>query len=103
MKLRFLVTAVMIAIAPLSVQAGDAAAGKAKAAACAGCHGSNGKAYNPDYPNLAGQNAPYLEKALNAYKSGQRTGGQASIMQGMAASLSDTDISNLAAHFSSLE
>lgn len=103
MKLKTLFVATLIAVAPLAVQAGDVAAGKAKAGTCAGCHGANGKAANPTYPNLAGQNAGYIESALKAYKGGQRSGGQAAIMQGMAAALSDTDISNLAAYFSSLE
>ena len=49
--------------------AGDAAAGKNKVAACAGCHGMNGKAMVPNYPSLAGQNAAYLEGALKAYKT----------------------------------
>jgi len=102
MKLKMLFVAAVVAAMPLSVQAADAAAGKAKAAVCAGCHGINGKAANPAFPNLAGQNAAYLESALKAYKSGQRSGGQAGIMAGMAAPLSDADISNLAAYFSSL-
>lgn len=102
MKLKTLLIASVIAAMPFSAQAGDAAAGKAKAAACAACHGANGIATNPTYPNLAGQNAAYIESALKAYKAGQRAGGQAAIMQGMAASLTDADISNLAAYFSSL-
>lgn len=102
MKLKTLFIAALIAVAPLAVQAGDAAAGKAKAGACAGCHGANGKAANPTFPNLAGQNAGYIEQAIKAYKSGQRSGGQAAIMAGMAAPLSDADISDLAAYFSSL-
>lgn len=102
MKLKALVVAALIAVAPLAAQAGDAAAGKAKAAACAGCHGANGKSANPAFPNLAGQNAAYLESAIKAYKTGQRTGGQTSMMVGMVAPLSDADISNLAAYFSSL-
>lgn len=87
----------------VSAQAGDAAAGKTKAAVCAGCHGANGKAMVPTYPNLAGQNEQYLVGALKAYKSKQRNGGQAIIMQGQAAALSDADIANLAAYFSSLK
>jgi len=83
--------------------AGDAAAGKAKAAVCVACHGSNGKAMIPTYPNLAGQNAPYLVSALKAYKAKERNGGQAAIMQGQAAALSDTDMENIAAYFSSLK
>jgi cytochrome c553 len=102
MKLRTLLIAGVIAAMPFAAQAGDAAAGKAKAAACAGCHGANGKAIAPNYPNLAGQNAAYLESSLKAYRDGQRSAGQAMIMKGMAAPLSDADISNLAAYFSSL-
>ena len=41
--------------------AGDAAAGKTKAALCAACHGVSGIATMPAYPNLAGQNEPYLD------------------------------------------
>ena len=82
--------------------AGDAAAGKAKAAACAGCHGQNGKAMVPNYPSLAGQNAAYIEGALKAYKTQERKGYQAAIMYGMAAALSDQDMANLATYYSSL-
>ncbi len=95
-----------LALAGLTLNAqaaGDAAAGKAKAAVCAACHGANGKAMIPTYPNLAGQNEKYLVEALKAYKNKQRTGGQAAIMQGQAAALSDQDIENLAAYFSSLK
>jgi cytochrome c553 len=87
---------------PAVASAADAAAGQAKAAVCAACHGQNGKAQIPTYPNLAGQNEQYLVMALKAYKNKERTGGQAVIMQGQAAALSDTDIANLAAYFSSL-
>ncbi len=82
--------------------AADAEAGKAKAAVCAACHGQNGIAQIPTYPNLAGQNEQYLVAAIKAYKNKQRTGGQAAIMQGQAAALSDTDIANLAAYYASL-
>lgn len=102
MKLKTLIIAAAITVMPFAAQAGDIEAGKAKAAACAGCHGADGKAIMPMYPNLAGQNAVYIESAIKAYKAGQRTGGQAPIMQGMAASLSDADISDLAAYYSSL-
>ena len=44
--------------------AGDADAGAAKAAACTACHGANGVAITPSYPNLAGQNAEYLVLSL---------------------------------------
>lgn len=103
MKVRNLIIAAAIAATPMFAQAaGDAAAGKAKAVTCAACHGANGKAAIPTYPNLAGQNAGYLEMALKDYKNGKRTGAQAAMMTGMAKPLSDADIANLAAYFSSL-
>jgi len=86
-----------------SVFAGDAAAGKAKAAVCAACHGANGVALMPAYPNLAGQNEAYLVSSLKAYRDKQRNGGMAAIMQMQAASLSDDDIDNIAAHFAGLK
>lgn len=103
MRLRVvMLVAAVLAIPGLAQAAGDAAAGKAKAAVCTACHGANGKAMIPSYPHLAGQQAQYLELALKAYKNGERTGGQAAIMSGMAKPLSDEDIANLAAYFSSL-
>lgn len=78
--------------------AGDAAAGKEKSSACVGCHGMNGKSNNPQYPNLAGQKAPYLEKAIKAYKSGER---KDAMMSSFASALSDQDIADLAAYYAS--
>lgn len=83
--------------------AGDIAAGKAKSAMCTACHGADGKAVIPTYPNLAGQNEGYLKLAIKAYKNGERKGGQAAIMAGMAMPLSDADIDNLAAYYASLK
>ncbi|MEI8594897.1 c-type cytochrome [Photobacterium sp. Hal280] len=83
--------------------AGDAEAGKGKAAICAACHGADGKAVIPGYPNLGGQNEQYLVNALKAYKSKERNGGNAMLMQPQAAMLSDTDIDNLAAYFSQMK
>lgn len=86
----------------MNAQAGDAEAGKAKAAVCAACHGADGKAMIPTYPNLKGQNEAYLVEALKAYRAKNRTGGQAMIMQGQAAALTDDDIANIAAYYSKL-
>ncbi len=77
---------------------GSASAGKAKSAVCAACHGADGNSASPMYPKLAGQGAIYLEKQLHDFKSGARVNP---IMQGMAAPLSDEDIEDLAAYFSS--
>lgn len=78
---------------------GDAAAGKQRAAACGSCHGENGVSPNDTWPNLAGQHAAYLVKILSAYKSGAQ---KDVMMSPLAQTLSDADVQNLAAHFSSL-
>lgn len=83
-----------------SAQAGDVAAGKAKSATCAGCHGGNGISMVPMYPNLAGQKEQYLVKQLKAFRDGTRTDPT---MSAMAKPLSDADIDNLAAYFASLK
>ncbi|RLP24657.1 cytochrome c [Mesorhizobium sp. YM1C-6-2] len=85
---------------PAPVAAADAAAGKTKAAKCSVCHGLDGLAKNPDAPNLAGDSANYIRKQLGAYRSGERKDPQMSIM---AKGLSDDDIADLAAWYSSLK
>lgn len=75
----------------------DVAAGKAKAAACAACHGANGVSNNPAWPSLAGQQKDYLLAALKAYKDGTRKN---EMMAGMASGLSDADMEALALYFS---
>ena len=81
-----------------SAMAGDAAAGKAKSALCASCHGPTGISMSPIWPNLAGQKEQYLIKQITAFRDGTRTDP---MMAPMVAALSDTDIENLAAYFAS--
>ncbi|MFD2190680.1 c-type cytochrome [Pistricoccus aurantiacus] len=83
--------------------AGDAEAGAKKIAVCVACHGKDGKATAPIYPNLAGQSAQYLESSLKAYREDQRSGGMAAMMTPQAKALSDEDIADLAAYYSSQE
>lgn len=85
--------------APSSSPAQVAAAGKAKAASCAACHGAGGVSANSVWPNLAGQHEAYLANALKAYRTGTR---QNPMMAGMAKGLSDTDIGQVAGYFASL-
>lgn len=99
---RGLLAVSLLTCALFSHAEGDIKIGKQKSAMCAACHGQNGMASNPQYPNLAGQNATYLESALRSYKSAERKGGQAAVMYGMVAALSESDIKNLAAYFNSL-
>lgn len=91
-------TAVILLIT-FSASAADPAAGKAKATLCAACHGPNGISLNDLWPNLAGQKEAYLKKQITAFREGQR---QDPSMQPMVSNLTDTDIDNLAAYFSSL-
>lgn len=80
--------------------AADIAAGKAKAATCGACHGANGISSVDIWPSLAGQKKGYLKKQLQDFKSGKRADP---MMSNMAKPLSDTDIDNLAAYYSSLK
>ncbi|MFK7857573.1 MAG: cytochrome c [Granulosicoccus sp.] len=83
-----------------NVVAGDPAAGAEKAATCSACHGEDGLSQQVlTYPVLAGQYASYLEHSLKSYRDGSR---QNAIMAGFASQLSDEDIADLAAWFSSL-
>ncbi|MGQ7793355.1 c-type cytochrome [Faunimonas sp. B44] len=82
--------------------AGDAARGEKLAAPCVTCHGSNGIATMPNFPNLAGQNAQYIVLAIKAYQEGKRTGGNAALMIPMAKLLSDQDAQDVAAYFSAM-
>ncbi|HET6631192.1 MAG TPA: cytochrome c [Rhodanobacteraceae bacterium] len=78
---------------------GDAARGKIKAKTCFACHGVDGKSIAPQYPKLAGQYADYIVQVLKEYKDGQRSNP---IMKGFAAPLSEQDMEDIAAYFSSL-
>jgi cytochrome c553 len=77
---------------------------KTGVAACTGCHSPSGKGNNPaGYPALGGQYADYIEKQLLAYRRGERaSGGNAKIMQGVAANLSDKEIKAVANYISGL-
>jgi cytochrome c553 len=79
--------------------AGDVAAGKAKAAACAGCHGANGEGTGAN-PPLAGISESQFIQAMEDFKSGKRNNA---IMKTLATPLSAQDIANLAAYYASLQ
>ena len=83
-----------------AAQAQDAAAGQTKAAMCIGCHGIPG--YQATFPQvhkvpmIAGQGAGYITAALTAYASGER---KHPTMRGIAATLSEKDMADLAAFY----
>lgn len=85
----------------LNVYAQDVKAGRDKAdAACALCHGVNGIATMPSAPNLAGQPPIYVSEQLKHYRNGKR---QHEVMGVIAKPLTDADIANLAAWYSSIK
>ena len=76
--------------------AGDAAAGKALAKNCAGCHGETGNGGNPAWPKLAAQKPGYLTNVLKAFRAGLR---KDPMMASVSRGLSDSDIADLAAYY----
>jgi cytochrome c553 len=75
---------------------GNAAAGKAAAAACAACHGEAGVSVNPATPSLAGQDAQYFAVAIRTYADGSR---KDDAMKGPAAALDERATQDLAAYY----
>lgn len=80
--------------------AADIEAGKTKAMLCAACHGANGISASEDIPNLAGQKAGYIAKAIHDFKTGARKNG---MMASVVPMIADADIENIAAYFASLK
>jgi len=87
-------------IASPAFAGGDPQAGQEKSAVCAGCHGADGNSTIGANPRLAGQYESYLYRALTQYKSGGR---KDMLMANMVADLSNQDMKDLAAWFSSQE
>lgn len=105
MKKYCLLLAVFLGLSA-SVQAqGDAEAGKSKSLVCAACHGTDGNSAIPMNPKLAGQHQGYLVKQLQEFKLASQTGGKEgrnnAIMNAQAMMLSEEDMQDLAAYFSS--
>lgn len=104
------VAAAVLAMSGTVSAGGDVDAGKARAAVCGACHGVTGQG-NPAFPDpmnpgatqavpaLAGQNAGYLAKQMEDFKSGAR---KDILMTGQALGLSDADIANLAAYYATV-
>ena len=82
---------------------GDAAAGAKKATLCFACHGADGASVAPTFPRLAGQRADYLYHRLVSFKRADPKDPYYSVspMTPNVANLSDIDMRDLAAFFSS--
>ena len=103
MKLVSTLCALLFVSAPALAE-GDPQAGRAKSSACAGCHEIQGfKSVFPEVypiPRIMNQNPEYLEYALKQYQSGER---EHPSMASVGMTLSDEDISDLAAYYGSYD
>ena len=101
MRISTLVTGVLLAAGSATAFASDAPAQQKGVAemvsTCAACHGERGVTADPQYPNLAGQYANFLERAMLDYQTGKRKNP---IMSGQVASLSKQEIKAIAKYFS---
>jgi cytochrome c553 len=88
-----------LAALPALAANGDPAAGRQLARQCATCHGIDGLAKVPIAPHIAGENFTYLQTQLRNFRSGKR---EHEIMTVVAQTLSDADIDNLSAWYSSI-
>jgi cytochrome c553 len=79
--------------------AGDAAAGRKRAMACAACHGEDGVSANDSWPTLAGQHPAYLARILAAFRSGDQ---KDAVMTPIAKSLAASDVQDLAVYYGGL-
>jgi cytochrome c553 len=93
---QWLLACALGALAPIALTGAYEEVPVALLGTCVACHGADGIGKAPQYPNLQGQKAPYLEKQLKAFRSGERKDPN---MSAMAAPLSDEDIAKLAAYF----
>jgi cytochrome c553 len=101
MKWTFCMSLLAASVACAPALAQDAKAGRVKASSqCAVCHGQDGIAQLPTAANLAGQQEMYLVKAMQDFRSGARSN---EMMTVVAKALSDADIANLAAWYSSIK
>lgn len=103
-KLAPLFAMISLALVATQVQAaslvdGSAEAGQAKAVTCAACHGPEGQSSVGNWPNIAGQNAPYLFDQLKAFKSGARMDP---VMSAQVMMFNEQDLADLAVYFESL-
>lgn len=103
MKLKFslnVLIALLVLFVPIQASAGDAVAGKEKAALCLTCHGEGDKVQGVGTPIISGQYKDYLIHAMKSYRSGERNNP---IMAGFSANLSDKDIEDIAEFYSRME
>jgi len=95
-----LIAGLLLAAGSGLAQAAPNAALNAKFGVCFSCHGADGHAILPTYPNLAGQNKDYLVQTLREFRDGTRPNP---IMGPMAKPLSNSDIDQIAMYFANIK
>jgi cytochrome c553 len=90
-------SALIMTAGPVLAQQGDPAAGEQKAAVCAACHGADGNSAVAMWPKIAGQHEQYIVRHVTLIRENKR---EAVAMYGIAQTLSDQDILDLAAYYS---
>ncbi len=98
LSLAFLLSAPAWANEPAAAAKPDPAKGQAASAACQACHVADGSRGLPANPILQGQHPEYIVKQLTEFKSGKRKNA---VMTGMAATVPDSEIANIAAFYAS--
>lgn len=97
MRKRLFAVVLILASSFVVAAPGDPQAGETKSAVCAACHGLDGNSSDPQFPKIAGQHADYAARHLALFKSGER---ESAVMQGIASTLSEQDMADLGAYFS---
>ncbi len=93
-----LTVALVLNFSSVASHAADPANGQSLSKQCSVCHGKNGMANDPEVPNLAAQSSFYIEKSLKDFRAGVRQDRRMSLM---AQNLTDEEIKDLAAWYSS--
>src|SRR5690554_1447474 len=95
---KLMLTALLCVLTPFAMAAGDAKAGKSKAAVCAACHAADGNSLVPNFPRIAGQHPSYAVKQLKDIKSGLRAVPE---MTPFVMNMSEEDMADIAAYYAS--
>jgi cytochrome c553 len=99
MKISHIISCISLLLVTFTLQSADVTSGRSKSQICGSCHGPEGESFNGVWPNLARQKQGYIILQLKAFRDGSRYDPW---MSPMAKPLSDQEIEDLAAFYSSL-
>jgi len=98
-----LFTYLLIVIVFINPVYSDVSKGKELSETCVACHGKDGISLNPVWPKLAGQNPKYISTQLHEFKKGPDGKRNNAVMYGIAMTLSDSNINDLAEYYATLK